>query len=622
MYYGDPFNGRGIDAQAIVTFVNDRRQGAEDSYRPFFAKTKAWYNIYRGIISGKFPSHRNDISVPMLFSYVLSDVSNKAQALFASQDIVQFQPRSDIDVSIAKKNTKLINQQLLDADTYAKGVDFLLSAAIYGTGIARLSWKFDQQDRLFRTRVLDQELTVRQPQVLFDGPNWDVVDILDFLPEPGKRRLRDCTWVIHTYYIDFDDLLAMQFDGRSMFDPVGIQELAQSPMSMQTVEAWKLRVTTYRTAQDMANRAVQRFSKPVRIDEYWGKVPQEFASNGDRNVVITVANQKVLLRHESNPFWNGQIPFLIYTPMPDIHALHGTGKCEIGEKLQSTINRLANIKLDAMEIFGAPMFFVNDQSGLDGQTLVSRPARMFKVTGDKVSDAVMPVSPDIRALGMIYNEIQQLGVFQQQGLGIDNSAIQGMEGPDRETAAGFFGRRDAALGRLAGEAELCGRMFVEPLADWFRDADRQLLTLPKQIAYLGPDAVLDPDSGLPVPQDQQSIGLDDLHPDFRSRAMGASHIIGKDLVAQKLLTYAQIAATNPVMLQITNWVSFTKDLARALNLNPAELLVQQVIPLVNQVAAGQGLGAGDMMGGMGMGQTAQPQQPPVNAMNMAQPMGA
>ena len=188
MLFGQGFFSGELTEQNILEFVNNRRMKAEDLYRPFFARTKRWYNTTRGIISGNSFSNRNDVSIPMLFSYIMSDVAAKSEALFGGSNIVEFIPTNSAEGPIARKNTKLVNLQLDDSKTYQKGVDFLMSASIYGTGIAPLTWKHEERAKLYRTRVLDQEMVVKDMQVTFDGPDWNVVDILDFLPEPGKVR--------------------------------------------------------------------------------------------------------------------------------------------------------------------------------------------------------------------------------------------------------------------------------------------------------------------------------------------------------------------------------------------------------------------------------------------------
>jgi hypothetical protein len=540
----------------------------------------------------------------------MSDVTNKCQAIFADNEIVQFVPSNDYEAPIARKTSSLVNLQLTDSKSYEKSVDFFMSGAVYGTGIARMKWKLDRRSKNYRVNVMGKEQIFPTMKTCFDGPDWDVVDILDFTPKPGARRLSECDWVVHTTYIELDDLLEMQFgDGQPMYSDQAIQELMASPMNNETRDAWRVRQNTYRTWTDYAARSSTTFSKPVRIDEYWGKVPREFGINGDRNLVITIANEKVVLRYESNPFWEDHLPFLIYTPMPDMHSFHGTGKAEMAAPIQATINHLGNIKLDALEIFANPAFFTSDTAELDQQNLVIRPGRNFKVRGEDVNKVVMPISPDLRALQMTYEEIQQLSGFQQQGLGIPNDVVQGMQSPDRETARGAMMRKDAALGRLGGESMLAEHMFIVPLAEWYRDADSQLLPLPKQIQLIGPDAMMDPETGMPVAGQSDIVQHPDLQYNHKVRALGAQRMLNKSIMAQQLMTYAQIAATIPPMAAMTNWVNFTKVICKAMNINPVELLVQQVqIPLINQMAMQQGQSAGDMVSGMvgggmqGMGQ--------------------
>jgi hypothetical protein len=570
----------------------------------FFQQTKMWYNIFRGASSGYLGGTRHDVHIPVLFSQIMSDVVNKTEAIFADNDVIQFIPNSDTESAIAKKNTALVNAQLIESDSYLKAVDFFMSASVYGTGIARTSWKLERKTKLYRVNVMGQEQILPSMKTNFDGPNWEVVDILDFIPEPGKNRLDQCNWVIHTYYVDLDDLLEMQSgEGSPTFSPEAIIELLDSPMGADARDAWKMRTNTYRTWTDYSERAGQQFSKPVRIDEYWGKVPSEFGINGDRNLVITIANERVVLRYEPNPFWDDTLPFIIYTPMPDMHSLHGTGKAEISSKTQASINKLANIKLDALEIYANPAHWVSDTAGLEAGNHVIRPGKLIPVRGEDINKVVMPISPDLRALQMTYQEIMQLSGFQQQGIGIPNDVVQGLSSGGRETARSAMMRRDGAMSRLAGESTLAEYQMIIPLGQRYKYYDDQLLPLPKQVKIIGQDAVMDPETGMPLVGQPATIGYGDLSVDHRCRAHGASRIMGKGMMAQQLMTYGQLATTNPIMMAMMNWVSFNKAICRALNLNPTELLVQQVqVPMVNQLALQMGQDPTAMLTGMAQGQ--------------------
>jgi len=609
MQYGDSWLTDGqVTKEGVLRLVNERRKFAEQEYQRFFQLTKGWYSIFRGI-GAMAMNGRNNVVIPALFSQIMSDVVNKTQAIFQDSEVIQFIPNSDAETASAQKNTNLVNIQLAECDSYLKAVDFFMSAAVYGTGFARTSWKFDRRTKMYRVNVMGQEQVMPSVKTAFDGPNWEVVDILDLLPEPGKKRLADCNWIIHTYYIDLDDLLAMQTgEGLPMFSMDSIDELLSSPMGADARDAWRMRTNVYRTWTDYSNRSHITMSKPIRIDEYWGKVPSEFGINGDRNLVITIANERVVLRYEPNPFWDDELPFLAYTPMPDMHSLHGTGKAEIAAPLQAAINKLATIKLDSLEIFANPVFAVNENSELAQRgNIVMRPGLMLPVAGEDMGKAVLPISPDLRALQMTYEEIQALSGMQQQGVGIPNDVVQGMSGPDRETARGAMMRKDAAMGRLGGESTQAEYQFVIPLAQRMKYYDQQFLPLPKQIKLIGQDAIIDPESGVPLIGPNQSVGYGDINMEHKCRALGASRLINKQMMFQQLMTYQQMAAGNPVTLSITNWVNFTKLVAKSLNLSVTELLVPQAqIPQLNLqafLAQTGGGGEGDPAGTtQGMGQ--------------------
>lgn len=604
MRYGDKYNDGDLSEQTIARFVKGRKMWGEEVYGRFWKKTKDWYGIFRGIVTGGIS--RNDVSIPILFSQIMSDVSNKCQSILADREIVQFVANDPMMAGSARRASSLVNIQLECSGAYLKFVDLFLSGAIYGSGFWRTTWRLDEKPMLFRARILDREIVVRDKKTLFDGPDFEVVDILDIIPEPGKVRWQDVDWVIHTYYIDLDNLLELQYSAQfPMFDPEAIQRLLESPMGTQQRDSYKQRMTVYRTMTDYESRAGMNHSKPILITEYWGKVPSEFGIQGDRNVVITLANDKIVLRYEPNPFWHKELPFGMFTPMPDMHALHGTGKCEIGEKIQAMINKLANIKLDALEIFANPMFFVSNNSGLDTQQLISRPGKLNQVQGEKVSDAVMPVSPDLRALQMLWTEIEQLSGFEQMGTGIPSDVVQGIEAADRETARGFLSRKESAMGRLASEAMIAEQQVVIPLATTYHENNRQWLPLPKQVSMIGMDAVIDPDTGMPLPNQMETMTLNDVNGDYNIKAVGASKMMNKSILASQLSVYEQSALANPARMMLTNWVNFNKIYAKALGLNPMDLMIQQTtaggVPLLNQIAAagsGGGTGAGDMMNAM------------------------
>jgi hypothetical protein len=303
------------------------------------------------------------------------------------------------------------------------------------------------------------------------------------------------------------------------------------------------------------------------------------------NRVIVVANGRVVMSNQPNPFFHGKLPFLAFSPMPDPHYFHGVGKCEVGEKMQVTANRFANQKLDALDLFIDPVFLVQRQAGIDTGNLFMRAGRVIGVDGPVDESVIRPLSPDLSGLQQSYAEIQQLWGWIQQGTGNSENETMGTGAGSRATAREYLGRQEAALTRLMLEARLSEEDFVEPLANMFRALDRQYLTLPHEVQILGSVSVINPITGLPMPQEPVVIDLSDLHPEYRARAVGATQQLGKAVRQQNLISVMQAMSANPVMLQSVNWANFARQIFNAFDFqNVDELLVVGQVPAVNQVA--------------------------------------
>jgi len=581
--------------EKIVTLVRERRAHAQTRYISFFRRIARWYDLYRGIYSGKFAAFRNNIHLPFLLSVVQSDVARKVQTTFGGWPIVEFTGYSHDESWKARKNEVLISAQMKDCESFRKAVDFYSSSDIYGTAIARIGWRTDERLENFRSMGFDaatggRKLVSNTRKVTtFDGPDWDVVDILDFLPQPGKKRIQECDWVIHRYYMDLDQLDELAAQG--IYDPAAVRKLRTSGnMPTQIENDYLQRVNIYRSYSEYDARRQERYAKPVEVVEMWGRVPSEFAPDGLVHRVVTVANGNVLLRNRPNPFWHGQIPFVAYSPMPDPHYFHGPGKIEVAEKMQYAANRYANQKMDGLDLAVDQVWLVNSSLGIDTQNLYMRPGRVIKVDGAIGEDQIRPLSPDLRGIGAANEEISFLWNAIQQATGIIEDTVQGGQGGrDRQTAHEFAGRQENVMTRLMLEARLAEEGFVEPMANMFVSLNKQFLTIPKEVRILGTDATVNPVTGFPLPQQAVTIDdISDINHDYRARAVGSTQMMGRAMMQQQLIGLMQVISANPVGMQMVNWTAYFRQMFDAFQLRNVDELLNPGPTQVNQAAQQQG----------------------------------
>lgn len=575
---------------SLINVIRERRAHALNRYVNFFRKVARWYDLYRGIYSGRFQPFRNNIHIPFLFSVIQSDVARKVQTSFGAWPIVDFIGYGHGDQNTARKNATLISAQMKDCDSFVKAVDFFLSADMYGTGIARVGWKQERRMEQRRSMLPGSDGASRESVVKgyvnrFDGPNWDVIDILDFWGQPGKRSISEMAWVIHRYYLDLDEVDEMAALG--IFDSKAVSQLKKGSSLPTGENEGQGRLSIYRSSSEFEARRTERYARPVEIWDMWGRVPAEFASDGLVHRVVTLANGTTLLRNRPMPFWHGQLPFLAYSPMPDPHYFHGPGKVEIGEKMQFAANRFANQKMDGLDIGVDMMWLVDRSRGINTSNLYSRAGRVIGVDGPVDESVIRPISPDMRGLQLAYQEIATLWGWIQQGTGIVEDTVSGMPSSGRQTAREFMGRQENVLTRLMLEARLAEEAFIEPLANQFVELNKQFLTVPHEVKILGSDATVNPITGYPMPQEPTQMGLEDINHNYRARAVGATQMLGRQVRQQNLMALLQTMQVNPVAVQMVNWASFLRQTFEAFDFrNIDELLLTQPNAVNQQAAAG------------------------------------
>jgi hypothetical protein len=579
----------GIYDARLIELVDSRRQDSLRYNAGTFGKLHNYYNAYRGVWQGKHAQFRNNISLPFIFAMIQSDVARKVQTSFGTWPIVSFEGYAPEDVARARRNEVLISAQMKDADSVMRATDFFLQADICGTGVARWGWKnITRKNRYRKLENIAPGLSIpvlyEDPKAeIFNGPIWETVDRLDFWQQPARKRIDDMDWVIHRYWLDWDNMMDDASGPYPYFDPEAVRALKDFPLSGSAYGELNVRRVTFRNEYDYEARQRERFSKPVEIWEMHGLVPSEFAPDGMRHRCVAIANERVVLKNREGPMPNQQKPFASYSPMSDPYSFDGVGKAEIAYGPARTADRLNNQRLDAIDLLIDPQWVVSSTANINTQNLFSRAGRVIMVDGDAGDSSIRPLTPDMRGVNVGGEEIGHLFRMMQLGTG-ETESLLGTGGQSRETARGFLGRQENALTRLSLETRMADEGFIEPLANAFRSMDRLWLSLPHQLKILGSLATVNPTTGLPYEPESTQIDYDDLAPDYRARAVGASQMIGRSVRQQNFMGLLQMMSTNPALMQLVNWANFARQAFELFDFkNVNELLVQQV-PMVNQIA--------------------------------------
>jgi hypothetical protein len=593
----------GLTNEMIVNIVMARFRESAEFHRRFMEKTRQWYNLYRCIFTGERPPFKNVVMLPMLMAACWSDVANKIAITLSGSRIIEMDAIAPEMGQSAKRAEALLNQQLLDAKVMEKMIDFLMSADVYGTAILQYGWKKQQCKYMQRQEAFGVQWDEPVTQTLFDGPDFKNIDILDWFPQPGKKDIDDMGHVCVRWWADLDDLLEdaylAQEEGREpMFDPQALMMLHDKPPSSGVQDEANERHQLWRSYSEYQAVRQGKYKRPVELIDMVGLVPHEFAPDGVRLRVMTVANRQVALRNGPSPYPLMRKNFRVYSPLRDMHFHHGIGKIEPVATLAASGNKLVSNRLDLLDLALNPPTFVNDSTELDTQNLVLWPGRIIKAHGEVGESNIRPYQFDLQAYPMVVNELEAISRYIDSATGVQRDTIQGSLSGDRQTAREFLGRLEGARTRLGLEARLFERSVIEGLADDFRMLDRVNLSMPRAVSLIGSSALMDPDTGGPLPPETYQVGLQDITADHRIRAIGASQMLSKQMLRQDFITTMQAMQSNPMALQLTNWVAFFSKFWRAFEMDPREMMVQQV-PRMNDMMAQQGMNPEELAGPQG-----------------------
>jgi len=576
--------------EQLCNMVVDHMQESEKHYWGVRAKWPRLYDLWRGNWSGRFHPHKNNVHIPLIFSAIWADAARKVATSLADYPVVSFLGYGPDDMPIARKREALISAQMKDDECFLKQVDMVVSADLYGVAVMQIGWKkfapmrvVEYVDRAPLSGKIVRHIK-KQQVVMFDGPESMNIDLLDFFPQPTVNRLQKMKWVVRRYFLDLDDIRYLASIGAFDKSELRRLEMEGSVGSGNAFISTSIRRFQVRTGMDDETaRFMDKYSRPIEILEMWGTVPSEYAPDGVLQRVITVANRRYLLRNKPNPYNHGLLPFVAFTPTPDMHYFYAPGKAEVVEKIQIVANRYLNQSLDAADLLIDPMWFYNRAAGLVTKNLYARPGKFIPVNGNP-AEMVQPVTQNVQGLTIADSRIAQMRELGNMGTGIVDDAVAGLSGDSRQTAREFVGRREAAGTRLLLESRIYEEMLLEPMANMFVALDKQFLELPVEVLILGDGALLDPVTQTPLPGSRERLSGYDLSPNYAARALGASVGLSKGMQQQALgqLLQAMNGSMGQAVMGQINVVNFWRSIFRAFDVpNINEIFAQD--PRLKQI---------------------------------------
>lgn len=468
------------DDEALRLVIKDL-EDASHWHERFCKDVDRWYRSWRGVVE------KNDKALPWTSKLHPPYGMQIAETIVANliDDKLRFtakaRPRMHSDLGYletlrrAARAHELLLVEQIDRERFDEKLDdFYTQNTIAGLTAMKQFWRRDEhmvKRRYFREEPVFSPVNgiqigvervsevVREPFVRYEGPVSEVVDVRDLWWCPGGAVTLDrATSVTHRVWKTYEELESLHKQG-VYGDPSALKE--SRDYSDVTVDR----------ERDLFQQS--RAKGMIELIERW---------SADR--VTTVANRKVVLADvKEDPFWHGELPFVVCSTRPDLFRIPGISEIEIIEDLQKALWMMMNQRLDNTALMNmAIVMFRSDFDDPDefefaplARNVVDDPSQVQMWSPNPISAQIsIPAEANVRG------DMQNLSGAAPFMSGAETQTI------DQKTATGISIITNLAQ-RLLSRKKQRGLMALSRVC-WQRAwLNRQFVEAPQLVRTVGPD---------------------------------------------------------------------------------------------------------------------------------------
>lgn len=455
-----PEDKKVTDIMGMVNRAKADREVLEDRWLNYYKLYRNWRNQTN--IKG-----RSNVGIPLAFEWVEVVKSRLFDIFFGKRPYVRVKGREPSDDLNAKLVQEYQNYQY-DLAGYRKlGYDVLTQVLIYGMGIAKVPWKYEEQEKFVDVPIFPefpQGGTVPRKMTVpvYDNVSFDLVDVFDFLVDPEATCLEDAAWCAHKTRRTLEYLIEME--RRGIYKNIDAVKLE---MSVEESEG-----SGGGTETDIRKQEILAIEghlpdknlllKPIDVLEVWRK---------SNNSVITIVRGKHIVRDQTNPFRHGRFPFVTAKIISTPHEFWGIGLIEAGAPSAKIMEDLLNNGLDSLNFSINPIIGV-DSTRIEDTELVSRPGGFFHTTGDPRT-ALYPLTIPDASIGTL-TWFQLVNELAKKGTGIVDYLVGQTSQSKTATEASLM--TNEAAKRIGMHIKMFGLTFISELAKMVYELTGQFTT--------------------------------------------------------------------------------------------------------------------------------------------------
>lgn len=473
----------------LLKEINEQYELAKRYLDPVHERMNEQEELYRCFIDSSNYPHNARVFDPRIFRVI----ETIAPRMVANEPTGSFYPTEEGDVATSQILNSMIKYDWSRAEMFPKLVNFVKSLLLFGTAFGRTYWDFREREvTRMKPKMLNDKMvwTPKNSEkinvTMFDGPNFEVLNIYDCFPDPNATNLTNMRWFIYRTFKTLDEL-------ESENDARGGEHWKNLPKLRQAIDD--------KAKEDGRKKGYQpqdiNYREHRRVMLSTQELHGEDKSNPEFVVLIrytgerwlyTVPEYGMVIRDVENPYFHGQLPIIHGVDYPYPGELYGMGEIEPVDRIQRAINAVLNQRLDNVQLTLRTMWKVKKNSDVDMHTLISAPGNIV-TTGDM--SAVEPIQvPDVTGPTFVQT-MNYLTSAMQNGSGITDYTTGINEGPSvaNNTATGIRMVQQEANAQFKLKIQLFNHMVIERTANQWKDLRIQYTTEEQKVRIIGRNEV-------------------------------------------------------------------------------------------------------------------------------------
>ncbi len=330
---------------------------------------------------------------------------------------------------------------------------------IYGSYHVKISTDVFTEKRIKKEKQEDGSTKEIEEEIFKNIlPDINTIDVFDFLIHPFADGVDTAVGVIHKR----DDGKIDELDDETYFNLDLLDNERNQDCEWSSQEVAKRNV--------IAQEVVKKVDKNAFcLNEYWGKFSLSGKPKDEKEYIITVVDDQLLVRFEENtlmdPDGSSVRPFVAMHDQPVPGEYYAIGEAEPIMSLQEEMNDLRNLRQDYNNQTLYPEWLVRKNSGINPFQLVHKPNNIIQVTN--MEDVKSLPRDAVPQSG--YKEEQSLNQDIQETTSTTNFAAPGATSAFTDTATGAAIRQEEQNTRM--------KLKIEYLDDAVSELGRKILLI-------------------------------------------------------------------------------------------------------------------------------------------------